>query len=152
MCSTLSCTDVSTGAQRDTLGSQAAVWVGVTLRSTKMRFCSMWLCGLTALWLKRYQSGLIRASQWLWPVCPCWNKELVVAPFACFNCLMKDVHSPVHGVCESGKSLLILQAVLLLRSSNQKESLASLCQTVKCNPCQAPESGWEKGFRHSNRV
>lgn len=31
-------------------------------------------------------------------------KELVVTPFMC-NCLIKDVHSPVHEVLESGKSL-----------------------------------------------
>lgn len=28
----------------------------------------------------------------------------------------------------------------------------SAFQTVKCNPCQAPESGWEKGFRHMSSM
>lgn len=63
-----------------------------------------------------------------------------------------------HEVLESGKSLRLGLAAhpsgdaafLLLKLKGIPHF--PLPNSVKCNPCQAPESGWEKGFRHKSSM
>lgn len=82
-----------------------------------------------------------------------------MTPFTC-NCLVKDVHSAVSEVFGSGKSLRLDLATAAIAAHPSGDPASPLIKLkgiphfpqpnrVKRNPCQAPESGWEKGFRHS---